>query len=169
MTTNRQAMHLEILKKQPTNQTIQHTLRSFSYLLYTSLWGRTALIEFISIIEFILTAWVRKIRNCVRRKIDMAWRSEAAARCWLPTSCRVLNITGLINQSIKQKTVKVEEGKAYTESIVSVSCIPVRHSDRTVPVLFGVGVWFPSDATTGPTGKDEGRCSDLHNWAGSRA
>lgn len=39
---------------------------------------------------------------------------------------------------------------------------------RTVPVLFGVGVWFPSDATTGPTGKEEGRCSDLHNWAGSR-
>lgn len=34
----------------------QHVLHAFSYLLHTSLWGRTALIEFISIVELILAA-----------------------------------------------------------------------------------------------------------------
>lgn len=39
---------------------------------------------------------------------------------------------------------------------------------NSVPVLFGVGVWCPKVASTGPTGREDGRCSDLHNWAGSR-
>lgn len=60
---------------------IQHTLHTVSYLLHTSLWGRTALVEFISIIELILTAGVRKIWDCIGRQVDMAWRGETAARC----------------------------------------------------------------------------------------
>lgn len=60
---------------------IQHTLHTVSYLLHASLWGRTALVEFISIIELILTAGVRKIWDCIWRQVDMAWRGETAARC----------------------------------------------------------------------------------------
>ena len=42
-------------------------------------------------------------------------------------------------------------------------------STQSVPVLFGVGVWWcPKVANTGPTGREDGRCSDLHNWVGSR-
>lgn len=98
----------------------------------------------------------------------MAWRSEATAWCWLPTSCGVLNVVDLIKQT--NKNCQSQGWKSiYRKHIFSFSFLNPRHSDSTVPVLFGVGVWFPRDATTGPTGKDEGRCSDLHNWAGSRA
>lgn len=39
---------------------------------------------------------------------------------------------------------------------------------KSVPVLFGVGVWWcPKVANTGLTGREDGRGSDLHNWAGS--
>lgn len=45
----------------------------------------------------------------------------------------------------------------------------VKEIQKSVPVLFGVGVWWcPKVANTGPTGKEDGRCSDLHNWVGSR-